>query len=70
MTAKEKAKKLVKMFLEHFYGFGIDQDVREEEAKKCAIEAVDEILKLFSNHPQNSMSVRYWQDVKDKINKL
>ena len=69
MTAKEKAKKLVDMFLN-------EQNDTEEisQAKQCALICVDEILK---NIPEEVMSYKpfmmntdYWQEVKKEINKI
>jgi hypothetical protein len=82
MEAKEKANK----FLDKFY-FG---DIKEYEAKMCAIIAVDEILEAleeydertenylkkdfpnyFSSELQNmEQDLRYWQEIKQEIEKL
>lgn len=72
MIPKRKAKKLVDSFLEHFYGFGIDQDVREREAKECALIAVDEILNEFPQGYQGNFEEKrkqYWHKVKEEIMK-
>ena len=60
MTPKEKAKELVsKMCL---------LDCRDENiiiAKQCALICVDEILEFHDR-----IDVKYWQEVKQEINKL
>jgi homoserine trans-succinylase len=60
MTAKEKAKELVDKFLN-------EQNNTEEisEAKQCALICVDEILRILP-----FTDVKYWQEVKQEINKL
>ena len=56
MKPKEKAKGLVDRFLERRY--------TDEDAKECALICVDEIQKV-TNH-----EIKYWQEVKQEINKL
>ena len=66
MTAKDKAKEL----LDKFY-FG---DIKEYEAKMCALIAVDYII--TSNPHSNPLNtdvystMDYWQEVKSEIEKL
>lgn len=59
MTAKEKAENLV-------WTFGKcvnDLNMTYEQAKQCALIAVDEMIK-------NGCSVFYWQEVKNEIERL
>ena len=82
MTAKEKAIELVKKYL---LKVKIDTrtvgesdviisngEIRIETAKHCALIAVDEILeshyKLLSG--VNTTTYKYWQEVKQEIEKL
>ena len=59
MTPKEKAKELVnKMAFE----------ICKTDAKQCALIAVDEIIK--DKKMFNQISVEYWEDVKQEIEKL
>lgn len=69
MTPKEKAKEL--------YNKMYDYSLFEEEAKRCALIAVDEILSFFSNkafeltYPEISkFEITYWQEVKQEIENL
>lgn len=68
MTPKEKAIDLVDRFNEHtvqaitHYPNGKMVE-NKDEAKQCALIAVDEILKLRVN-------ISYWQEVKKEIEKL
>ena len=57
MTPKEKAKDLYKQFLD----IGL---IVGNEAKQCALIAVDEILK------EVVLSTMYWQEVKQEIQAL
>jgi hypothetical protein len=61
MTPKEKAEELVNKYLMNTpIGFHID------DAKECALIAVDElILDAYNNYFYN-----YWQEVKKEIEKL
>jgi hypothetical protein len=68
MTPKEKAQKLVDIYL--LKGYGV---IHESFAKQCALIAVDEIINthllsekdIFGIHP-----VDYWQEVKKEIEAL
>ena len=77
---KEKAKELVDKFLPHsnFWDCYNDEPLEENHAVKCALIAVDEILKPFeyeqnnkfySIHP-NLYQLKYWQEVKEEIELL
>jgi hypothetical protein len=62
VTPKEKAMELVQKYMLHTpVGFYI------EDAKKCAIIAVDLVL---SNRLFWKEDYKYWNDVKEEINKL
>lgn len=72
MTPKQKAKELVNKFRIH-------QPVWEvkDDAKKCALIAVDEILKSGCTLPSdnayygdNEEASKYWLKVKQEIEKL
>ena len=71
MTAKDKAKELVEKYL--FNGDMID-DIRmsEESAIESALICVDEILESLWNvgHSSSNDEIKYWQEVKQEINKL
>jgi len=60
MTPKEKAKEL--------YDKMYDYSLFEEEAKRCALIAVDEILSLYKANW--NIENTYWQEVKQEIEKL
>ncbi len=66
MTLQEKAKELVdKMYLvPELNGSCI---LTKHTAKQCALIAVDEIIKQSMD---NEYSERYWQQVKQEIEKL
>lgn len=81
MTPQEKAKELYnKMYATQGPEYGITQD----EAKQCALIAVDEIIKSYPHAydteitDNNSVyiitnirsNIAYWQEVKQEIEKL
>jgi len=69
MRAKEKAKDLVNKYLGIPIMYGMD-----EEAKTCALIAVDELLGeysfVISEDCHESRRWDYWKEVKEEINKL
>lgn len=73
MTPKEKASQLINKF--YYSIVGVPADINVENAKRCAIEAVDEILSLDINaKTEIEFNVErkieeYWQQVKDELNK-
>ena len=78
LTVKDKAKKLVDSFTPyaHYYVHDLvnmeDNKIEQwENAKQCAIIAVDEIIKaLESDWSFMKIKINYWQDVKQEIEKL
>jgi hypothetical protein len=71
MTPKEKAKELVdKMYATQ----GPENGITEDEAKQCAIIAVDEILiaNTFDMHDieRYLIEYKYYQEVRQEIQKL
>ena len=58
MTAKEKAMELVDKILLHRWMLKYD-------SKQCALICVDEILEFHDR-----IDVKYWNEVKQEINKL
>ena len=60
MTPIDKAKEL--------YDKMYDYSLFEEEAKRCALIAVDEILSLYKANW--NIENTYWQEVKQEIEKL
>ena len=83
MTPKEKAIELVDKFYqttpnEYFVNepIGIKGRYKSwEQAKQCALIAVDEILKLENNNGYyfdgtNVTSISFWQEIKQEIEKL
>jgi hypothetical protein len=73
MTPKEKAQELVERFREYShtefisYRGGYQLDTQIQNAKQCALIAVDEILKVIE---ELRTEVLYWQEVKTEIEAL
>ena len=78
MTPKEKAKELIREFKKYAYYPKTKDDelfVKElkENAKQCALIAVDEIIKETKLHDKTIYQhgrTFYWQEVKQEIEKL
>jgi hypothetical protein len=72
MTAKEKAKELVDKYWIHLRAGMLYDDEAKEDAKQCALIAVDEHFKGMSLTFGciNDRSFKFWQEVKKEIEKL
>jgi hypothetical protein len=77
MTPKEKAKELVERFSEYShtefisYRGGYQLDTQIQNAKQCALIAVDEIIKLVSDDLDlYYKDCIYWEEVKSEIQAL
>jgi hypothetical protein len=63
MEAKLKAIELVDKFWDEL-------EIGFINSKKCALIAVDEIIDLLWHTHKNETEYRYWQEVKEEIEKL
>jgi len=78
MTPKEKVKELVDRFREFADGTDIKTDryspnIEKQNAKQCALIAVDEILKEIDDNYDTLHSAdrkKYWQEVKKELENL
>ena len=69
MTPKEKAIELYKKLVIHIQRYDEYVDERSKiNAKQCALIVVDEIIK--DKKAFNQISIEYWEDVKQEIEKL
>ena len=74
MTPKEKAEELIRKY----YRWGLHKDGQSLswlESKECALIPVDEILYEFDhlawdNDTYSNTKIKYWQEVKQEIEKL
>jgi hypothetical protein len=64
-SPREKAQELYSKYCS-FASFWMDQN----DAKKCALIAVDEIIDLLWHTHRNETEYRYWHSVKIEIEKL
>ena len=72
MTPKEKAEELIDKFRTEILSFLGDR-IKDQNAKKCALVAVDELIKihyLLTTTNDTSPSINYWKDVKQELEKL
>jgi hypothetical protein len=65
MTAKEKARDLVEKYY-HLFSVKLENTICIYEAKHCALIAVNEII----SDNASIYSQKYWQEVKQEIEKL
>jgi len=79
MTPKEKAKQLVNKFAIYLRANLMHDEDADEDAKECALIAVDEIIKSSpARSPINDSldfmphfkAVKYWEEVQQEIEKL
>jgi len=73
MTAKEKAKELFKKYYSYLKANLMNDEEAWEDAKVCALIAVDEIINDipdFMLSLGNRLNFKYWQKVKQEIEKL
>ena len=80
MTQKEKAKELFNKFnfIYSYDGLGImDDEFTNDDRKECALIAVDEIIKTLKDNDlyiggETNIDdiIRFWQEVKQEIEKL
>jgi hypothetical protein len=67
MTPKEKANDI----LDNFWLMDkVEPMLTEEQAKQCALIAVDEIITQYNFMTPNADAKKYWIEVKNKIEKL
>ena len=72
MTPKEKAQELVDKFRTEILSFLGDR-IKDENAKRCALVAVDELIKihyLLTTTHDTSPSIIYWKEVKKELENL
>jgi hypothetical protein len=71
MTPKEKAEELFNKFRTEILSF-LGDKMKDKNAKRCALIAVDEILFILEFNLDFKMkkSIKYWQEVKDEIQNL
>jgi hypothetical protein len=72
MTAKEKAKELVNKFYPRATSYSLCRKNQNENAKQCALIAVEEILDSYTNEKSNGFIISdkiipYWEEVKQEI---
>ncbi len=69
MTPKEKAKQLVDIYKIFVIGRN-DSVIEKQNAKKCALIAVDEILFITEMYNDTYAETSYWEEVKKEIELL
>ena len=73
MTPKEKANELVNRYAIYLRANLMYDEDAEEDAKQCALIAVDEILEDNVDDMSEELfdiRIEYWQSVKQEIEKL
>jgi hypothetical protein len=70
MTPKEKAKELVEKFYSRATSYSLDRKNQNENAKQCALIAIDEMLDFITKYDNHWLDYTYWQEVKDELDNL
>ena len=75
MTSKEKAKELIDKYKNYALSTGVDENnLSFNDLKQCALIAVDEIIQLLVDLSKGyytfSNNLKYYEEVKEEINKL
>ena len=70
MTPKEKAEELFNNFYNHCFNPDGYRSDNEDNAVECALFCVDEILKANQIWYEHSIPYKYWQEVRNELNKL
>jgi hypothetical protein len=66
MTPKEKAEELFNKYYSYLKSNLMDDKEAIDDAKQCALIAVDELI----TYAHNNYDANYWQEVKQEIEKL
>jgi hypothetical protein len=69
MTPKEKAEELFNNFYNHCFNAEAFFDDNQKSTVECALFCVDEILKANHIWYEDSIPYKYWQEVKNELNK-
>jgi len=67
MTPKEKAKELVEKYLKKIIELAYAETKTKELAKESALICVEQMIEACEGYIKG---IKYWQDVKQEINKL
>ena len=73
MTAKEKAAELFNEYYSYLKANLMYDEEAKEDAKQCALIAVDEIMKALTVIPygmQYLSAIDYWLEIKEEIEKI
>jgi hypothetical protein len=72
MTAKEKAAELVDKFYPRATSYSSDRKNQKDNAKQCALIAVDEIINsvVITDLTTAENQFKYWEKVKSELEKL
>ena len=70
MTPQEKALELLNKFKHDFYRYYVASHDEVPFAKIGALIAVDKILEIFNDTNGSDYRLKYWNEVKQEINKL
>ncbi len=70
MTPKEKAEKLVDKYATYVVMWKGDINTTHQNCKQCALIAVDEIMNVIIGSYDYELENKYWQEVKQEIEKL
>jgi hypothetical protein len=70
MESTDKALELVNKFAIYLRANLMYDEDADEDAKQCALIAVDEIIEFMSPMVNSKQAYDYWDEVKEEIEKL
>lgn len=69
MTPENKADSLAIRYY-RLFKVDLENSIQVNEAKRCAIIVADEIIKALQGNLFVKSQIKYWQEVKDELEKL
>ena len=70
MTAKEKAEEVVDKFYPRATSYSSDRKNQKDNAKQCALIAVEEMQDFITKYNNPFEDFKYWDEVKNEREKL
>jgi hypothetical protein len=70
MTPVEKAEELFNKFYPRATSYSSDRKNQKDNAKQCALIAVDEMLDFITKYDNHWLDYTYWEEVKNELDNL
>jgi hypothetical protein len=70
MKPKERAEELFNKFYPRATSYSSDRKNQKDNAKQCALIAVDEMLDFITKYDNHWLDYTYWEEVKNELDNL